>query len=190
MQTSRCGADAFYLTNMKAAEHKNVGVGCVWLESWLLGLTGRFKTFPWTSRQFGSSTYDLSRNLYKCLFHLCPLPHQWMYLQMQDRACTHFTYYFADLLSYFNHCKLWFSVLLCHSLGLPWQHRNWNYSPLHCGHAVTLLDSCQAPIFWKNLDGFSKSALRDLSSMSYKGNFPPNLQVSPWPKAREAHTDL
>lgn len=46
MQTSRCGADAFYLTNMKAAEHKNVGVGCVWLESWLLGLTGRFKTFP------------------------------------------------------------------------------------------------------------------------------------------------
>lgn len=38
MQTSRCSADAFYLTNMKAAEHKNVGVGCVWLESWLLDL--------------------------------------------------------------------------------------------------------------------------------------------------------
>lgn len=45
MQTSRCGADAFYLTNMKAAEHKNVGVGCVWLESWLLDLQAGLKSF-------------------------------------------------------------------------------------------------------------------------------------------------
>lgn len=43
MQTSRCGADAFYLTNMKAAEHKNVGVGCVWLESRLLDLQAGLK---------------------------------------------------------------------------------------------------------------------------------------------------
>lgn len=58
----------------------------------VIGLTGRFKIPP-TSRQFSSTRYNLSRNLYKCFFHLYSFPHTWMYLQMQDRACMHFTYY-------------------------------------------------------------------------------------------------
>lgn len=59
MQTSRCGADAFYLTNMKAAEHKNVGVGCVWLESWLLGLQAGLKSLSPTGRQSYNSTCNI-----------------------------------------------------------------------------------------------------------------------------------
>lgn len=58
----------------------------------VIGLTGRFKIPP-TSRQFSSTRYNLSRNLYKCFFHLYSFPHTWMYLQMQDRAGMHFTYY-------------------------------------------------------------------------------------------------
>lgn len=65
MQTSRCSADAFYLTNMKAAEHKNVGVGCVWLESWLLALQAGLKSLSTTGKELYNSTVDLpsSRNL-------------------------------------------------------------------------------------------------------------------------------
>lgn len=78
MQTSRCGADAFYLTNMKAAEHKNVGVGCVWLESWLLGLQAGLKSLSLQqagSRTTAYTTCPISSSLYKCFFHLCLFSH-------------------------------------------------------------------------------------------------------------------
>lgn len=153
MQTSRCGADAFYLTNMKATEHKNVGVGCVWLESRLLDLEAALKPLL---QQTGSSAP---------LNSTCP------------ETCTNA--YFTCTLSYTHRCTCkcgtehvgislstyWFtfvsvimfllSVLLCHSLGSQYQHRNWNCCASHWGHAVTLCDSCL-----KHLEGFSQSTLR------------------------------
>lgn len=72
----------------------------------IIGLRGKFKTSPSTNREFSSSTFNLPRNLNKCLFHLYPFPHTWIYLQMQDRACMHFIDY---LLIYFNYCKLYFT---------------------------------------------------------------------------------
>lgn len=145
MQTSRCGADAFYLTNMKAVEHKNVGVGCVWLESWLLDLQAGLKPLL---QQTGSSAFNLPRNLYKCYF-TCTLSHTHGCTCKWRREHAHIpltTYWFIFQLL---QIMLLLSVLLCHSLGSQYQHRKWNYSGSHWGRAVTLCDSC-----WKHLEDF------------------------------------
>jgi len=88
MQTSRCGADAFYLTNMKAAEHKNVGVGCVWLESWLLDLQAGLKSPLLQAGSSAPAHTTCPETCTNAFFTLYPFPH----LQMQDTAYTHFTY--------------------------------------------------------------------------------------------------
>lgn len=147
MQTSRCGADAFYLTNMKAAEHKNVGMGCVWLESWLLDLEASLKPLL---QQTGSSApaHSTCPETWTNAYLLVPFPTHMDIPANAGQSVHAFHRLLTDLLQLLQ-IILHLSLLLCHSLGFQYQHRNWNYSASHWGHAVTLCGSC-----WKHLEDF------------------------------------
>lgn len=151
----------------------------------IIGLTGRFKTSPLTIRQFSSSAFNLPRNLYKCLFHLYPFPHTWMYLQMQDSACMHF----IDYLSIFFYlpttanyaCPL---GALVTQFRLSESAQKWALLciPLRsCSDSLSLLLKASGELLTVHFES---------SPMSNNGKPPPNLHVSLWDKRQEAHTDV
>lgn len=150
----------------------------------VIGLTGRFKIFPSTSRQFGSRAYNLPRNLYKCHFYLYLFPHMWIYLQMQDRPCTHFTHY---LLIYFR-----ISVTANYASPVPQFRPSMTAQRLKllcitlraCSDSSWLLPS--ALVLKKSIWRASQSLLWELPH-EWQGCF---LQICRFLHGREAHTDV
>lgn len=124
----------------------------------VIGLTGRLKSL----QQAGSSAPPGTTcpETYTNASFTCTLSHTHGCICKcrTEHACTsHTTYWFAFIFQ-----LLQILLLLLVLLGPQWQHRNRNYSASSWGHAVILLDSCQAPTCWKHLEGFPKSALRAL----------------------------
>lgn len=151
----------------------------------IIGLRGSFKTSPSTNSQFSSSEFNLPRNLYKCLFHLYPFPHTWMYLQMQDRAYMHFIEY---LLIYFcilataNYASPLGAVVPQFRLSISAQKLELLCIPLRsCSDSLWLLLKASGGLLTVHFES---------SPMNNNGKPPPNLQVFLWPKGKGAHTDV
>lgn len=150
----------------------------------VIGLTGRFKISPSTSRQFGSRAYNLPRNLYKCLFHLYPFPHTLRYLQMPDRVRTHFA----------NYLLIYFCISTTANYASPLGAPVPQVRPSMTAQKVNLLCitlRARSDFSWllpsthmlKKASGGLSRVCFESSPMSDSGKFPPNLQVPPWKRS-------